>query len=55
MEAFVINRLGKEALQLVQGQPRCEDRYSMINTGVHSTVLKGVAGSKRIDKVVAFL
>jgi pentatricopeptide repeat protein len=52
VEALVINRRGEEAWQLVQEQLRCEDRKSMINTVVYSTVLKGFAVSKRIDKVL---
>ena len=55
MEALGLNRLGEETLQLVQEQPRCEDRESMINTVADSTVLKGVAVLKCINKVVTFL
>ena len=54
LEALVINRLGEEALQLVQERPRCEDRKSMINTVVDATVLKGFAVSKCINKLVTF-
>ena len=49
--ALAFNRLGEEAWQLVQEQLRGRDRKSMINTVVYSTILKGVAVSKRIDKV----
>jgi len=55
VEALGFNRLGEETLQLVQEQPRCKDRESMINTVVDSTVLKGVAVLKCIEKVVTFL
>ena len=55
VEALGFNRLGEETLQLVQEQPRCEDRESMINTVADSTVLKGVAVLKCINKVVTFL
>ena len=50
VEALGFNRLGEETLQLVQEQPRCKDRESMINTVVDSTVLKGFAVSKCIVK-----
>eukprot|EP00930_Biecheleria_cincta_P104744 TRINITY_DN9714_c0_g1_i5.p1 TRINITY_DN9714_c0_g1~~TRINITY_DN9714_c0_g1_i5.p1 ORF type:complete len:867 (+),score=189.92 TRINITY_DN9714_c0_g1_i5:92-2692(+) len=53
VEALVINRRGEEAWQLVQEQVRYDDRKQMINTVVYSTVLKGFAVSKRIDKVLA--
>jgi len=49
----VINRRGEEAWQLVQEQLRYDDRKQLINTVVYSTVLKGFAVSKRIDKVLA--
>ena len=55
VEALGFNRLGEETLQLVQEQPRCEDRESMINTVADSTVLKGVAVLKCINKAVTFL
>eukprot|EP00439_Symbiodinium_sp_Y106_P023694 s5439_g2.t3 len=51
VEALVINKQGEEAWQLDQLQ--YDDRKSMINTVVYSTVLKGFAVSKRIDKVLA--
>ena len=54
VEALGFNRLGEKTLQLVQEQPRCDDRKSMINTVVDSTVLKGFAVSKCIGKVVTF-
>ncbi|CAE7411948.1 unnamed protein product [Symbiodinium sp. CCMP2456] len=53
VEALVINKQGEEAWQLVQDQLQYDDRKSMINTVVYSTVLKGFAVSKRIDKVLA--
>mmetsp|Transcript_13840 Transcript_13840/g.32962 ORF Transcript_13840/g.32962 Transcript_13840/m.32962 type:complete len:870 (-) Transcript_13840:297-2906(-) len=53
VEALVINKQGEEAWQLVQDQLQYSDRKAMINTVVYSTVLKGFAVSKRIDKVVA--
>eukprot|EP00435_Cladocopium_sp_Y103_P031465 s620_g8.t1 len=53
VEALVINKQGEEAWQLVQDQLQYPDRKSMINTVVYSTVLKGFAVSKRIDKVLA--
>mmetsp|Transcript_105684 Transcript_105684/g.187941 ORF Transcript_105684/g.187941 Transcript_105684/m.187941 type:complete len:866 (-) Transcript_105684:186-2783(-) len=52
VEALVINHCGEEAWQLVQDQLQMEDRKSMINTVVYSTVLKGFAVAKRIDKVM---
>lgn len=53
VEALVINKQGEEAWQLVQDQLQYPNRKSMINTVVYSTVLKGFAVSKRIDKVLA--
>ncbi|CAE7241489.1 unnamed protein product [Symbiodinium sp. CCMP2592] len=53
VEALVINKQGEEAWQLVQDQLQYDDRKSMVNTVVYSTVLKGFAVSKRIDKVLA--
>ncbi|CAE6940013.1 unnamed protein product [Symbiodinium natans] len=53
VEALVINKQGEEAWQLVQDQLQYDDRKSMINTVVYSTVLKGFAVSKRIDRVLA--
>jgi len=52
VEALVINRQGEEAWRLVQEQLGNEDSKGMINTIVYSTVLKGFAVSKRIDKVL---
>jgi len=53
VEALVINNQGDEALELVHKQMECEDRRKMINTVVYSTVLKGFAVVKNIDKVLA--
>ncbi|CAE8613627.1 unnamed protein product [Polarella glacialis] len=53
VEALVINNYGDEALEFVHQQLESEDRRRMINTVVYSTVLKGFAVAKRIDKVLA--
>jgi len=52
VEALVINKCGEEAWQLVQDQLQVEGCKSMINTVVYSTVLKGFAVAKRLDKVM---
>jgi len=53
VEALVINNQGEEALELVRKQLDTDDRRNMINTVVFSTVLKGFAVAKRVDKVFA--
>lgn len=51
VEALVINHQGDEAWDLVQKELQVEERKGLINTVVYSTVLKGFAVAKRIDKV----
>eukprot|EP00928_Gymnodinium_smaydae_P013511 TRINITY_DN14925_c0_g1_i1.p1 TRINITY_DN14925_c0_g1~~TRINITY_DN14925_c0_g1_i1.p1 ORF type:complete len:1086 (-),score=258.09 TRINITY_DN14925_c0_g1_i1:259-3516(-) len=50
-EALVMNHQAEEALQLLHKELECEERKGCINTVIYSTVLKGFAFSKRIDKV----
>jgi len=50
-EALVSNRLADEALELLHSQFELEDRKVCINTIIYSTVLKGFAFARRIDKV----
>jgi len=50
-EAFVINGHPDEAWELVTKQMECEDRRECINTVIYSTVLKGFASVRRMDKV----
>jgi len=49
-EALVANRLADEALELLHSQV-VEDRKVCVNTIIYSTVLKGFAFARRIDKV----
>jgi len=53
VEALVINNQGDEALELVHKQLECEEGCKSVNTVVYSTVLKGFAVGRRIDKVFA--
>jgi len=50
-EALVANRLADEALELLHSQFEMDDRKVCINTIIYSTVLKGFAFARRIDKV----
>jgi len=50
-EALVINNQGDEAWELVRQQMENEERRGCINTVIYSTVLKGFAVTKRVDKV----
>ena len=50
-EALVINGHPDEAWELIHKQLECEETRGCINTVIHSTVLKGFAASKRVDKV----
>merc|ERR1740123_145946 len=50
-EALVINGCTDEAWELLHKQLECEERRGCINTVIYSTVLKGFASSKRMDKV----
>jgi pentatricopeptide repeat protein len=52
-EAMVMNGQADEALDLVRKQFDCKERRCCINTVIYSTLLKGFAASKRIDKVMA--
>eukprot|EP00928_Gymnodinium_smaydae_P025389 TRINITY_DN2022_c2_g3_i1.p1 TRINITY_DN2022_c2_g3~~TRINITY_DN2022_c2_g3_i1.p1 ORF type:complete len:1064 (-),score=241.45 TRINITY_DN2022_c2_g3_i1:64-3255(-) len=52
-EALVQNNQAEEAWQLLRKQLESEERRGCINTVIYSTVLKGFAFSKRIDKVFA--
>merc|ERR1719401_2925379 len=52
-EALVTNNEAEEAWQLLHNQLESEERRSCINTVIYSTVLKGFAVTKRIDKVFA--
>merc|ERR1719491_1252945 len=50
-EAFVINGCTDEAWELIHKQLECEERRGCINTVIYTTVLKGFASSRRMDKV----
>jgi pentatricopeptide repeat protein len=52
-EAMVMNDQANEALELVREQYDCKERRGCINTVIYSTLLKGFAVSKRMDKVMA--
>merc|ERR1719492_502564 len=52
-EAMVMNDQADEALELVRKQFDCKERRDCINTVIYSTLLKGFAVSKRMDKVMA--
>lgn len=51
VEALVANGEADEAWELVHQQLENEERISIINTVVYSTVLKGFANARRIDRV----
>lgn len=53
VEALVVNGQADEASQLVTKAYADEERQSCINTVIYSTVLKGFAVAKRLDKVFA--
>jgi pentatricopeptide repeat protein len=50
-EALVANNQPEEAWQLIHAQLESEERKGCINTVIYSTVLKGFAVLRRIDKV----
>merc|ERR1719476_166963 len=50
-EALVINGYPDEAWELVQKHLESEERRNCINTVIYSTVLKGFASARRMDKV----
>jgi pentatricopeptide repeat protein len=50
-EALVVNGQTEEAWQLIHSELQSEERKACINTVIYSTVLKGFAVSKHIDKV----
>merc|ERR1719181_450577 len=50
-EALVTNNSADEAWKLIQEQSVSEERRACINTVIYSTVLKGFALARRIDKV----
>jgi pentatricopeptide repeat protein len=50
-EALVKNQQPDEAWELLHNQLKIEDRKSSVNTVIYSTVLKGFAFARRIDKV----
>lgn len=50
-EALVANGHAEEALELIHKQLENEERRDCINTVIYSTVLKGFAVTRRIDKV----
>eukprot|EP00928_Gymnodinium_smaydae_P062247 TRINITY_DN46155_c0_g1_i1.p1 TRINITY_DN46155_c0_g1~~TRINITY_DN46155_c0_g1_i1.p1 ORF type:complete len:1115 (+),score=299.63 TRINITY_DN46155_c0_g1_i1:138-3347(+) len=52
-EALVQNHQAEEAWQLLHTELASEERKSSINTVIYSTVLKGFAFAKRVDKVFA--
>jgi len=52
-EALVANGEAEEAWDLIHTQLDSEDRSGCINTVIYSTVLKGFAVSRRMDKVFA--
>lgn len=53
VEALVVAHQAEEAWNLVHRQLEIEDRKGCINTVIYSTVLKGFAVARRIDKVFA--
>jgi len=50
-EALVANQQPDEAWELLHAQCQMEDRQCCVNTVIYSTVLKGFAVARRIDKV----
>jgi len=52
-EALVTNGQSDEALELIHRQLDSEERRGCINTVIYSTVLKGFAVTRRLDKVFA--
>merc|ERR1719271_2222104 len=52
-EALAANKHADEAWELIRTQSEAEDRKGCVNTVIYSTVLKGFAVSRRIDKVFA--
>mmetsp|Transcript_71061 Transcript_71061/g.111239 ORF Transcript_71061/g.111239 Transcript_71061/m.111239 type:complete len:1078 (-) Transcript_71061:92-3325(-) len=50
-EALVVNGQTEDAWQLIHSELESEERKASVNTVIYSTVLKGFAVSKRIDKV----
>ncbi|CAK0789789.1 unnamed protein product [Prorocentrum cordatum] len=52
-EALVVNGEAEEAFQLLHQQLDTEERKASINTVIYSTVLKGFAVAKNINKVFA--
>eukprot|EP00929_Paragymnodinium_shiwhaense_P049393 TRINITY_DN24914_c0_g1_i1.p1 TRINITY_DN24914_c0_g1~~TRINITY_DN24914_c0_g1_i1.p1 ORF type:complete len:1074 (+),score=278.77 TRINITY_DN24914_c0_g1_i1:158-3379(+) len=52
-ESLVANNCADDALQLIHEQMQSEERRGSINTVIYSTVLKGFATAKRMDKVFA--
>mmetsp|Transcript_102229 Transcript_102229/g.284765 ORF Transcript_102229/g.284765 Transcript_102229/m.284765 type:complete len:1078 (+) Transcript_102229:112-3345(+) len=52
-EALVTNNQAQEAWELIHRQLELEERRGCINTVIYSTVLKGFAVNRRIDKVFA--
>merc|ERR1719191_2548508 len=50
-EALVANQQPDEAFELLHAQSQTEDRQGCVNTVIYSTVLKGFAVARRIDKV----
>merc|ERR1719401_2992836 len=51
VEALVVNNQADEAWELIHKQLENEERKGCINTVIYSTVLKGFAVNKKIDKV----
>merc|ERR1719242_2325287 len=52
-EALVVNNQAEEAWELIHRQLESEERRGCINTVIYSTVLKGFAVNRCIDKVFA--
>merc|ERR1719352_213471 len=52
-EALGTNNFAEEALEFLHKQLEIEERRACINTVIYSTVLKGFATARRIDKVFA--
>jgi len=52
-EALVANNLTQEALDLLHEQLKNEERKPCINTVIYSTILKGFAVSRQIERVFA--
>lgn len=50
VEAYAISGCAEEAWEFVRGQLQMEDHRGCINTVIYSTLMKGFAANKRVDK-----